>query len=473
MKRKSPRAAFLPRPCFHVKPLRMTPRAVTWLILIVAVLAAGSRIYFLGGAGAESNDLALQQATYENVRGLILEKYVTELKKEDQEKIFYGALKGMTSSLDAHSQFLSPEQYDYLSTSTKGSFAGIGIEIGNTARGVAVLTPLLDTPAWRAGILPGDRLLKIDGKTTEGLSADDCKARIFGLPDSSVSLTLERDGSDKPFDVSMLRAVIKIHSVQAEELIELPLEGNKISKIGYVQIVQFQQHTSEELDAALKRLEARGMTALIVDLRQNLGGLLDEAGLVCDLFLKDGPIVTVIDRDAAKQRHSVTVRNVEPGKTHPDYALAILIDSQSASAAEIVSGALQDRGRATLVGDKTYGKFSVQDVIPLPLGREDNALLQSKKIAPQKVGALKLTVARYKTPKGECLDGHGIVPDFLVASSLEQQRELLISRYKRHLKDNDPRVKNGSAQPEKNGADEFNDRQLKKALEVLKEQLKR
>ena len=390
-------------------------------------LVAGSRIYFLGGAGAESNDLALQQATYENVRALILERYVHELKKEDQEKIFYGALKGMTSSLDAHSQFLTPDLYDYLSTSTKGSFAGIGIEIGNEARGLTVLTPLLDTPAWRAGIYPGDRLLKIDGEATEGLSVEDCKARIMGLPDSPLTLTLERDGNDKPFDVTLRRAVIQIHSVQAEDLIDLPLligDPSKAAKIGFVQIAQFQQNTAEDLDAALKRLEARGMSALIVDLRQNPGGLLDEAGQVCDLFLKDGPIVTVIDRDAAKQRHSVAVRNVEPGKTHPDYPLAILVDSQSASAAEIVSGALQDRGRATLVGDKTYGKFSVQDVIPLPLGREENTLLQSKKDAPRKVGALKLTVARYKTPKGECLDGHGIVPDFLVPSSLEQQKEL-------------------------------------------------
>lgn len=451
----------------------MSQRALTWLIFMTALLTGCSRLYFLGGAGAESNDLALQQSTYENVRGLILDRYVRELNKDDQDKIFYGALKGMTSSLDAHSQFLPPDLFEYLSTTTKGSFAGIGIEINSEARGLTVLTPLMDTPAWRAGIFPGDRVVRIDGESTEGMSVDDCKARIMGMPDTPLRLTLERDGVEKPFDVTVRRAVIRIKSVQAEEILADTAAG--APKIGYVQVAQFQMNTAEDLDASLKRLEALGMTALILDLRQNPGGLLDEAGQMCDLFLRDGPIVSVIDRDAAQKLRVVSTRNVEPGKTHPDYPVAVLVDAQSASAAEIVAGALQDRGRAVLVGDKTYGKFSVQDVIPLPLGRESNALLLGKRDSTRKIGALKLTIARYKTPKGECLDGQGIAPDFLVTSNLEQQKELILSRHRRHLKDNDPRVKNGGTPPvapnEKPEPAAFTDRQLKKAISVLKEKL--
>ena len=452
--------------------LIMSPRTITWLILF-ATLAAGC--FRLGFMGREADELALEQSTYENVRALIRERYVRELNPDERQKIFYGALKGMTSSLDAHSQFLPPELYAHLSATTKGRFAGIGIEINSEARGLTVLTPLLDSPAWKAGVYPGDRIVKIDGQSTEGMSLEECELRIKGHPDTPIELTIDRDGVEKPFMLAMRRAVIQIKSIQAEELLGAPFVAAGGPKIGFIQISQFQKNTSDDLDAALKRLEAQGMNALILDLRQNPGGLLDEAGMVGDLFLKDGPIVTLLYRDVAKQKRIESTRNVEPGKTHPDYPVAVLVDSQSASAAEIVSGALRDRGRAVLVGDKTYGKFSVQDVIPIPVGKGDaaslaagentQAALNSKN---EKLAALKLTIAKYKTPKSDCIDGQGLVPEFLVPSSHAQQKELLESRYRRHLRDNDPRAKAGAAGEK----DTFNDEQLKKAVEVLIGKLK-
>ncbi len=439
---------------------------MTWLILFVTISAVALRLSFMG---RNANDLALEQATYENVRTLIRERYVRELSTDERQKIFYGSLRGMTSSLDPHSQFLPPELYDRLSASTKGHFAGIGIEINVEARGLTVLTPLLDSPAWKAGVQPGDRIVKIDGQPVSGMGVDESELRIKGHPDSPVTLTIERDGVDHPIELSMRRAIIQIRSIQAEEFVGPPYIAADGPKIGFIHINQFQKNTANDLDAALKRLEVQGLQALILDLRQNPGGPLDEAEQVGDLFLKDGPIVTLLFRDVVNQKRLESTREVRPGKTHPNFPIAILVDSQSASAAEIVSGALRDRGRAVLVGDKTYGKFSVQDVIPIPLGKGNGP---SNSDAPNgngdKFGALKLTIAKYKTPKSDCIDGQGLIPEYLVPNSHQQQKELLESRYRRHLRENDPREKSGKPTEK----DPFNDEQLKKAVNVLLEKLK-
>ncbi|HLX65137.1 MAG TPA: S41 family peptidase [Planctomycetota bacterium] len=455
----------------------MSPKTLTWILLFAAVLTGSFRLRFLG---AKSDELALEQATYETVRELINERYVRELNADDQQKMFYGALKGMTSSLDAHSQFLPPESYDHLSASTRGRFAGIGIEIVEEPRKHTIKTPLLDSPAWRAGIQQGDRIVKIDGKDTEELSSEQCEMLIKGPPDTVLSLTIERDRPKKDperIELTMRRALIKVNSIQATELLGPKYVPADEPKLGYIQLSQFQQDTSDDLDAALKKLEAQGMTALILDLRMNGGGLLDQATRVCDLFLKDGLIVTLQHRDAVSSKNAALGEQIHvvPGKTHPDYPLAILVDSQSASAAEIVSGALHDRGRAILVGDRTYGKFSVQDVIPLDLGRRDATAVAGGsapgiQMRQEKIGALKLTIAKYKTPKSDCIDGQGLVPDYLIPSTPEQQNALSTSRYKRHLRENDPQARNGGA-PKPEYEDNFDDVQLKKAVQVLREHL--
>lgn len=472
----------------------MSPKSLTWLILFAAILAGAFRVRFFG---READELALEQATYENVRTLINDRYFRALSAEERQKIFYGALEGMTSSLDAHSKFLPPELYDHLSTLTQGHFAGIGIEITDEPRKHTVLTPLFDSPAYRAGILPGDRIVKINGESTDVLSPEDRELRIKGPPDTPVTLTVERESFDKPsdgskprrivqsLDISMRRAIIQIKSIQAEEILKGKLAPPGKPGIGYIQVGIFQQNTAEELDAALKRLEAQGMAALILDLRQNTGGLLDEAEQVGSLFLKDGPIVTLLYRDPSRLKDSIvptgsgpvpnsSTRAVIQGKTHPDYPVAILVDSQSASASEIVAGALRDRGRAVLVGDRTYGKFSVQEIIPLPLGRRDLNLSSSEagasglRARQEKIGALKLTIAKYKTPKSDCIDGQGLVPDYPVPSTPEQLKGLMASRLRRHLRDNDP---NAKTKPPNSDTDPFDDIQLNKAVEVLRGKL--
>jgi carboxyl-terminal processing protease len=455
----------------------MSPKTLTWIILFATVLAGSFRMRFVG---RDADELALEQATYENVRSLINERYVKALTAEERQEVFYGALRGMTSSLDKHSQFLSPESYDHQSTLTQGRFAGIGIEIVDEPRKNTVLTPLLGSPAYNAGVLPDDHIVKINGEVIEGLSQDEREMRIKGPLDTPVTLTIERESLEKPadgskprrivqtLDISMRRAIIQVKSIQAEEILGEKFVARGKPKIGYIQIGIFQQNTADELDAALKRLEAQGMTALILDLRQNTGGLLDEAEQVGSLFFKDGPIVTLQYRDPAR----LDTRSAIKGRTHPEYPMAILVDSHSASASEIVAGALHDRNRTVLVGDRTYGKFSVQEVIPVPLGRRDinpatSGSVPGFRARQEKIGALKLTIAKYKTPKSECIDGQGFVPDFPVPSTPEMLKGLMDSRKRRHLRLNDPAAKNGK--PLKADDDPFDDVQLKKAVEVLQE----
>jgi carboxyl-terminal processing protease len=438
----------------------MASRTLCWLLLFCLITSLALRTHGIIRP-ADTDTIYREQATYQHLREVIKERYVRDV---DEKKLFYGALDGMCSSLDPHSRFFSPEEYEPFKTSTTGELEGVGIEIDyNEARGLTVVTPLQDTPAWLGGVLPGDKIVKINGTATEKMNSDEARLMIKGPPDTSVTLTLQHEGDDKTVEVTLKRAVISIKSVQVAEILGSDWVKAGDPKIGYVQVAQFQEKTAEDLDDALDKLEKDGMQALIIDLRQNPGGLLRTAEKVADLFLKDGLIVSVMGRSAEGVR-PVEERYAEEKGTHPDYPIVILIDSHSASASEIVSGCLKDRGRAVLVGDKSYGKFSVQEIIPVPLGIRGE-------------GALKLTTARYKTPTGECIDGKGIVPDYLVPGSIEFQRGLVLDRLQRHLKDNNPvagrPVKdvhdlyskdedgNETKKPEP-----FVDTQLKKAVEV-------
>jgi len=447
----------------------MASRTLAWLVLSALVLALASRLHDHMRAD-DLDTLAREQATYQHLRSIILDRYVKEV---DERKLFYSAMDGMASSLDPHSRFLPPELYESLKTTTTGQFEGVGLELNPDENlGLVVLTPLLGTPAFKGGVFPGDKVLKINGADTDGLSREECGRRIRGPIGTVVKLTLLHEGEKQPVEVSLVRAVNEIPSVPVAEMlpgVPPPREGVPPPRIGYVQIAQFQQKTASELDKALARLEQQGMQALLMDLRQNPGGLLEAAENVADLFLRDGVIVSVVTREAADAQGLARVRYAEAEGTHPDYPLAILVDAHSASASEVVAGALKDRGRAVLVGDKTYGKFSVQDVFRVPMGNWGES-------------ALKLTVARYKTPRSPCIDGQGLGPDYAVPFAPEQQRGLLRSRLQRHLQDNDPRRAEPRASangpgPEPrasaSGAKEepFVDLQLKKAVEVLEMQL--
>jgi len=428
---------------------------LAWLCFFA--LLAGLALRMHGQMQAsESEKIAREQATYQTVRQLIRDNYVKEI---DDKKLFYGAMAGMASSLDRHSQFMPPEDFEQLKTQTSGNYEGIGVEFdADESNGLVVLTPLENSPAYRSGVLPGDRIVMIDGVSTVGMSREKVSRTIKGSSGTSVRLTLIHEGQTVPVDVILSRAMNELKSVQVAEMVSPPnLPAGATAKIGYAQISQFQERTGSDLDAALSSLESKGMQALVLDLRQNPGGLLLAAEQVADLFLKDGLIVTVITRAAATAKTKGSTKYAEEAGTHPGYPVAVLVDGNSASAAEVVAGALKDRGRAVLVGDRTYGKFSVQEVMHVPLGKWGES-------------ALKLTVARYQTPTSPCIDGQGIVPDYPVPFTIDQQRALQMSRVQRHVKDNDPRsAKENGRDPRKNGESSkpFDDLQLKKAVEVL------
>jgi carboxyl-terminal processing protease len=352
-------------------------------LLFIPVLLLG---FFLGALTPELR--ALPEKIYHSldlfskVLFIVEKDYVEEV---DGENLVYGAIKGMLGTLDPYSIFLTPDIYKELKVDTLGRFGGVGIEITLHNGVLTVVSPIEDTPAARAGIQPGDAILKINGVLTKGMNLGDAVRRMRGSKKSKLVLTLYREGVAKPFDVSLTREVIKIKSVKPELL---------DNKIAYVRITSFQEKTSEELENALSDYEKRskGLKGIILDLRNNPGGLLDQAVLVSNLFLKSGTIVST------RGRHGETeVKTASAEGTHFDAPIVILVNRGSASASEIVSAALQDNKRAKILGTRSFGKGSVQTVIDLG---DDTGL--------------KLTIAKYYSPLGKVIDGKGVTPDFIV-----------------------------------------------------------
>ena len=274
----------------------------------------------------------------------------------------------MAATLDAHSAFLPPDQYEDLRATTDGSFEGVGIEFDDS-NGLTVLTPLQGSPAYRCGILQGDRILTIDGVSTAGLDAEAARARIRGPLGTLVHLTVVHSGQTQPVEIAVERATVELKSIPVAELLRDQWLRAGVPPLGYVQVDHFQRNTGADLGASLTRLEQQGMQGLILDLRQNPGGALDAAEDVANLFISDGLIVSLISRTAPPENKNACGEGV-----HPNYPLVVLVDSRSASAAEIVAGALKDRGRAVLVGERTFGKFSVQNIIRFLLDSGQAAL---------------------------------------------------------------------------------------------------
>jgi carboxyl-terminal processing protease len=304
----------------------------------------------------------------------------------DGESLVYGAIKGMLGTLDPYSVFLTPDVYKELKVDTVGRFGGVGLEISLQDGILTVVTPMEDTPAAKAGIQPGDRILKINGKSTKGMNLADAVQRMRGSRKSKVVLTLYREGKKKTFDVNLEREVIQIKSVKGELVPD---------KIAYLRLTSFQERTTDELKEKMKDLQNQAggsFNGIILDMRNNPGGLLEEAVTVSDLFIDHGLIVTT------KGRVGVTdERRAGPGADYLKEKMVILINRGSASASEIVAGALKDNDRAKAMGTTSYGKGSVQTVIDLGEGT-----------------GLKLTIAKYYTPSGTSISGTGIVPDFEV-----------------------------------------------------------
>ncbi len=332
-------------------------------------------------AWAEERYTELQN--FSKVLNLIQQYYVEPV---DTKKLVYGAIKGMLRELDPHTNFMTPEIYKDFERETGGEFGGIGIEISIQNGVLTIISPIEDTPAWKAGIKAGDKVVAIDGKSTKGLSLVEASQFMRGKTGQKIVLKIIRGNNDRPFDVSITRGNVRLRSAKYTNL---------DNGYAYVRITSFIENTAKDLENLIEKhiREHKKAEGLLLDLRKNPGGLLDQAVRVSDMFLKDGVIVSTIGRDP-KQKEVTTA--TKKGK-YTDFPVIVLVDGYSASASEIVSGALQDNKRALIVGERTFGKGSVQTVIKLGDG-----------------SALKLTVARYYTPKGISIQAEGITPDVII-----------------------------------------------------------
>jgi carboxyl-terminal processing protease len=332
---------------------------------------------------------ALDRSIYQNLKifnevmSIIEKNYVEPV---NSETLLKGAINGMVKSLDPHSSYMTAEMYKDLEVETRGSFGGIGTEITIHKDILTVVSPIEDTPAFNAGIKAGDQIIMIDGKSTKDITIMEAVKRLRGPKDTKVTLSIMRAGQQKLREIVIIRAVIKITSVKYKIL-----DGD----IAYIRLSSFQEKTMDELRKALQGVneKAKPVKGIILDMRNNPGGLLTQSVEVSDAFLKSGTIVSTRGRSKIMESKAVAKDTGD----EPICPMIVLVNEGSASAAEIVSGALQDNGRALVLGTQTFGKGSVQTVIPLEGG-----------------AALKLTTAKYYTPKGRSIQAEGIIPDILV-----------------------------------------------------------
>ena len=378
---------------------------------------------------------------FTEVLSTVKKNYVEEVKTKD---LIYGAIKGMLNSLDPHSGFMTPEAYKEMQVDTKGEFGGLGIQIGIKDNFLTVIAPIEDTPAYQAGIKSGDRIIKINDEITKDMSLQDAVNKMRGPKGTSVRISVVREGWKEPKEFTIVRDIIKIKSVKFKMLDD---------GIGYVKLTQFQEQTAADLSRALLKLHDEKMGALILDLRNNPGGLLNSAVDVSSQFLPPSKLVVYIKDRAGEKAEYKT------GGNRPSYekvTMVVLVNQGSASASEIVAGALKDWHRAVVLGVQTFGKGSVQSVIPLSDG-----------------SGLRLTTARYYTPSGTSIQSTGITPDIVVKiEAKDGAKEHTVVREKdleRHLKNDKEEEKK---LPEQETAplevSEKDDVQLQRAVDLLK-----
>ncbi len=358
------------------------------IIIVVSLIS----FVLLCGFLIDGTKTTLLAKTYKNYEALkifsdvltiIQKNYVEEI---DLKSLVYNAIKGMVANLDPHSAFMPPETYKELQVETKGTFGGLGLEITTKDGILTVVTPIEDTPADRAGIKPGDKIIKIENEFTRDMSLMDAVKKMRGTPGTKVKITIVHEGLKEPKEFTLTRAIIKIKSVKYKRIEE---------GFGYIRITQFQEDTTKEFKNALKELES-GKTpvkGLVLDLRRDPGGLLDQAVNISDEFLDSGLIVSTEGRIESQRMKFYAKKN----SVQRDYPLIVLVNAGSASGSEIVAGALQDHGRAVVVGTQTFGKGTVQTIIPLNDG-----------------SGLRLTTAKYYTPNHRSIQEKGITPDIIV-----------------------------------------------------------
>ncbi len=378
-------------------------------VLLMANLLVGARIYYFRSAHAAEKDSAYPSLElFSYVLEKVRKDYV-DGKKLTYQELVYGALKGMINTLDPHSEFMEPAEYDDLQKDTQGAFGGLGIMIEKRDKDnfITVLAPMEDTPGFKAGILAGDRIIKIDGRSADKMGITEAVQHLRGEPGTDITLTTLRPSTGQVKDLKLTRAIIKVDMVKdVNNKKEFPLGPDKI---GYVHLIQFGEKTSDELEKALRKLKAQGMQGFVLDLRWNPGGLLDQAVEVCSKFLPRGQLVVSTEGQNASQN---AVRRADGrGDELDGMPMVILVNVNSASASEIVAGCLQDYQRALIMGERSFGKGSVQSILPLQDG-----------------SALRLTTAKYYTPSHKVIHGQGIMPDSPVPMTDEQEAALVMKQ---------------------------------------------
>jgi len=429
-------------------------KKISTRLSLVVVICLG--VFVLLGLYNDSKVSALDKSVYKDIKtfnevfDMVKKNYVDEV---DSATLIQGAINGMIRSLDPHSSFMTPEIYKELEVETQGRFGGIGIEITILKDVLTVVSPIEDTPAFNAGIKTGDQIIRIDGKSTKDITIMEAVKKLRGPKDTKVTITIMRENMPKPKDIVLTRAVIQVKSVKAKTFDD---------NIGYIRIASFHERTSDDLRKALREVSEKHnpMKGLVLDLRNDPGGLLIQAIEVSDMFLKSGVIVSTRGR-TKNMETKTTARNDDNEITCP---MVVLVNEGTASAAEIVAGALQDNGRALVIGTQTFGKASVQTVIPL----EDGS-------------ALKLTTARYYTPKGRSIQAEGIKPDIVVkyirpsedaenntAWWEDRVREKDLKGHIKPAKEDGTKLDENQAKDVKYPSDLAHDNQLKTAIDILK-----
>jgi carboxyl-terminal processing protease len=396
----------------------------------------GVRIYSAFAAEEGKVDAGYaSMAVFARAMQLIRQDYVDE-RKVDYEKLTHSALRGMLNSLDPHSQFMEASDFKGMQDDTNSRFGGLGVHVTARDGTLVIVSPMEGTPGARAGLLPDDQIIKIDGRSTEKMDVSEAANLLRGEAGQKVTLTILRPATKEVKDYTITREEIKVASVKDGKILGPELSTD--FKIGYVRITQFNMPTAEELSKKLDELEGSGMQALVLDLRFNPGGLLPSAIDVAGQFLPPNTLVASTEGRVPSQ--SKVYRTAENTKQRPKYPMAILINNGSASGSEIVAGALKDLNRAILVGETTFGKGSVQSVVQLQDG-----------------SALRLTTAKYYTPSKNVIHEKGVSPTIRATMSFEQERLLMMQRREDVL-----------SEGEKKELANFRDVQLERAVDALK-----
>lgn len=412
--------------------LRLTPLVILALTLCTGLRAEDEEAT---PTKEKQDDGYSQMAVFARAMQLIRQDYVDD-KKVSYESLTHAALRGMLESLDPHSQFMERDDFKDMQDDTSSRFGGLGVVVTVRDGKLIIVSPMEDTPGFRAGLLPGDQLVKINGEPTEKLTQNEAIDRLRGDPGEKVTLTIYRASTREYKDFEMVREIVKVPSVKDGKMLTNEQAGS--FKIGYARITQFNMPTGDELAKKLDDLEQQGMQAFILDLRYNPGGLLNSAVDVAGQFLEPGKLVVSTEGRVPSQDK---IYRVPPTlKARPRYPVAVLINGGSASGSEIVAGALKDYNRAILIGETTFGKGSVQSVIQLQDG-----------------SAVRLTTAKYYTPSKNVIHEHGVEPTIRATMTIEQERLLMYQRQEDLLDDDRKQRLAG-----------FRDVQLDRAIDALK-----